>query len=165
MLLLSLCIYIYIYICIDIIECDLGTDMCNENATCQNTIGSYDCTCNAGFIGNGVECIGEYPWSGLSCRVILWNMCTYYYMIVLTIISNTDIDECDLETHDCAHNCSNTVGSFVCSCRDGYQLDNDQMNCTGTIIINILIYILRNLDELDAIYIHVTLHTFSSLLL
>ena len=42
------------YLCIvDIIECDLETSFCDDNATCANTIGSYICTCNDGFTGEG----------------------------------------------------------------------------------------------------------------
>ena len=34
--------------CNDIDECLLGTDDCDEYATCDNTDGGYTCTCNAG---------------------------------------------------------------------------------------------------------------------
>ena len=44
---------------IDINECDLGTDTCHVNATCTDTIGSYECTCNSGFEGNGVNCTSK----------------------------------------------------------------------------------------------------------
>ena len=40
----------------------------------------------------------------------------------------TDIDECSMNL--CEHNCMNTIGSFECSCRDGF--DQDGLNCTGT---------------------------------
>ena len=39
--------------CTDIDECDNSTTLksiCQENANCTNTLGSYTCTCNAGFI-------------------------------------------------------------------------------------------------------------------
>ena len=31
---------------------------CHVNATCNNTIGSYQCKCVAGYAGNGVNCEG-----------------------------------------------------------------------------------------------------------
>ena len=39
----------------DINECLTGTP-CDANATCADTLGSYTCTCNSGFVGNGIIC-------------------------------------------------------------------------------------------------------------
>ena len=39
-------------------ECDLNTNNCDKNAMCNNTIGSFNCTCNSGYSGNGVDCNG-----------------------------------------------------------------------------------------------------------
>jgi hypothetical protein len=41
---------------VDINECDDNTDNCDGNATCQDTEGSFECICNAGYTGNGVTC-------------------------------------------------------------------------------------------------------------
>ena len=43
---------------VDIPECERGLDDCDSNATCINTIGSYKCTCNTGFTGDGFNCTG-----------------------------------------------------------------------------------------------------------
>ncbi|CAC5378019.1 unnamed protein product [Mytilus coruscus] len=40
-----------------------------------------------------------------------------------------DIDECSNEMFKCEHGCTNTNGSFVCSCRDGYTLHSDGKTC------------------------------------
>ena len=40
----------------DVNECDEGTDLCDSNADCTNTIGSYECTCTVGYSGNGNTC-------------------------------------------------------------------------------------------------------------
>ena len=40
-----------------------------------------------------------------------------------------DIDECALNTDNCLHNCSNTIGRYDCSCRTGYILDSDNFSC------------------------------------
>ena len=37
-----------------------------------------------------------------------------------------DIDECNENTDNCSQNCSNTIGSYQCSCNDGYTLDSHQ---------------------------------------
>ena len=42
----------------DIDECSGGTDECHIDASCNNTIGGYDCTCNDGFFGDGFNCTG-----------------------------------------------------------------------------------------------------------
>ena len=44
---------------IDIDECASELDNCHENATCNNTFGSFECTCNAGFDGDGVNCTSK----------------------------------------------------------------------------------------------------------
>ena len=42
-----------------------------------------------------------------------------------------DINECSEETDDCAQNCTNTNGSYTCSCNPGFILDTDRRNCNG----------------------------------
>ena len=40
-------------------ECSQGMDDCHVNATCNNTEGSYNCSCKDGFTGDGFTCEGE----------------------------------------------------------------------------------------------------------
>ena len=42
-----------------------------------------------------------------------------------------DVDECT-GSRRCQHNCHNTVGSYSCSCRTGYQLVGSA-NCRGEV--------------------------------
>eukprot|EP00795_Rhopilema_esculentum_P016595 gene16595-8021_t len=42
--------------CVDIDECQNGTDVCPQSSICVNTEGSYTCTCKSGFSGNGTHC-------------------------------------------------------------------------------------------------------------
>lgn len=44
---------------------------------------------------------------------------------------SSDIDECQDKNGGCEHTCENTLGSFECSCRDGYILAEDKLACTG----------------------------------
>ena len=39
------------------------------------------------------------------------------------ICAVSDINECDVNTHNCSNNaeCFNTNGSFVCNCSDGFS--------------------------------------------
>ncbi len=63
--------------------------------------------------------IGNYYKSLLNCLVILyWSTCT-------------DINECSTNNGGCQHHCTNTDGSYVCSCNEGYKLTNDGYTCEG----------------------------------
>ena len=54
-----LCFSIYT----DVDECaDPSKNNCSLNANCTDTIGSYDCTCQIGYSGNGNTCDGTYAW-------------------------------------------------------------------------------------------------------
>ena len=61
-------------------------------------------------------------------------LCTYiiYCLGYLSDITcSSDIDECATDDHTCDVNadCSNTNGSFTCSCISGYS--GDGMTCSG----------------------------------
>ena len=43
----------------DIDECEATPGKCHKEATCNNTNGSYVCTCKPGFIGDGRNCTGN----------------------------------------------------------------------------------------------------------
>ena len=42
-----------------------------------------------------------------------------------------DVNECATNNGGCAHICTNTEGSFVCSCRAGFVLAGDGRGCNG----------------------------------
>jgi len=43
---------------VDIDECATNKGGCNTLASCSNTPGSFTCTCNKGYKGNGITCKG-----------------------------------------------------------------------------------------------------------
>ncbi len=43
----------------------------------------------------------------------------------------TDIDECAEDSDGCGQVCTNTEGSFECSCNSGYELNGDGSTCNG----------------------------------
>ena len=42
--------------CQDIDECTQEIHDCHADATCENTVGSWNCTCNEGYNGTGQVC-------------------------------------------------------------------------------------------------------------
>ena len=57
------CKHEYIFTCVEVDECSVGTHDCSQ--TCTNTVGSYICGCNTGYLlklteTDGVTCNGMY---------------------------------------------------------------------------------------------------------
>uniref|UniRef100_A0A8D1C0C9 Adhesion G protein-coupled receptor E2 n=1 Tax=Sus scrofa TaxID=9823 RepID=A0A8D1C0C9_PIG len=87
--------------CQDINECGPPSTMsCGKFADCQNTEGGYHCNCIPGYVlASGASMFRNE--SENTCK---------------------DKDECSSGEHHC-HNstiCTNTVGSYVCHCRQGW---------------------------------------------
>ena len=58
----------------------------------------------------------------------------YKYLLItllLCIITTSDINECSTNNGGCAHTCTNSVGSYACSCNIGFALDADNHGCIG----------------------------------
>jgi hypothetical protein len=97
--------------CLDIDECTTGTAKCSDKATCQNSDGSFTCTCNQGYNGDGKTCCSSgYTISNGTCQ---------------------DIHECNEGLDDCDDNaaCANNTGGFTCKCNSGYE--GDGKSCTN----------------------------------
>ena len=107
---------------IDVDECIEETDGCAQN--CTNTNGSYTCTCNLGYrLGsNGYSCYGT--------NLFNLDVCWIHFHTVIT-----DIDECQEGTHLCNQTCTNTIGSYICQCYDGYTLGIDRTSCVGKTVL------------------------------
>ncbi|XP_073235245.1 uncharacterized protein [Porites lutea] len=78
---------------------------CDQNAICNNTIGSFECFCKKGFTGNGKTCsdIDE-------CK-------------------NSSLYNCNLTAPGVT--CQNTPGGFQCACRAGYAGNGVTCNVTN----------------------------------
>lgn len=84
--------------CGDIDECNSTSDnRCQQK--CENTEGSYQCSCMEGFRLNPDE---------VSCE---------------------DINECVEKTSNCEQICTNVDGGYNCSCEDGYTLNVTDNSC------------------------------------
>merc|ERR1712083_101457 len=74
----------------------------SENLFCEHSaLGGYQCFCKH-------HLCDVRPTNGTKC---------------------TDVDECSVRNGGCQHECTNTEGSFVCSCRDGYNLNTNTRSC------------------------------------
>ena len=59
---------------------------------------------------------------------------TLYGVFIIRFFSKhvfVDVNECKNNNGGCSHRCSNTNGSFFCSCKEGYQLQGDGLTCEG----------------------------------
>jgi len=123
----------------DVDECSASSPVCDVNAKCKNTRGSYRCTCNTGFTGDGKTCkdIDECSASPPVCNVNAScqnNAGSYLCSCNVGFTGNgkncTDINECNISPAVCDVNadCQNNKGSYRCSCKLGYI--GDGRNCT-----------------------------------
>ncbi|CAH3182773.1 unnamed protein product, partial [Porites lobata] len=116
---LMLRLLIQYYFVSNVNECITGEHNCDANAVCNNTEGSFECTCKPGYSGNGVNCTGDYQ---LQLQLYSFTFMPDFFF--------PDINECEAGKHNCYANasCKNTEGSFVCTCKPGYS--GDGVNCT-----------------------------------
>ena len=49
----------FLMLFVDLNECTMNTHNCNAKNYCNNTVGSFTCTCKPGFSGNGISCTGR----------------------------------------------------------------------------------------------------------
>lgn len=82
--------------CVDIDECYEGTDNCDVNAACLDLDGSFECSCNEGYAGNGQSCQNV-------------NEC-----------DDDNLNDCHADAI-----CSDTAGEFTCECKPGFDGDGN----------------------------------------
>jgi hypothetical protein len=125
--------------CEDIDECeDNYTCAYREGTVCYNTIGSYDCLCQEGYIMcyYSYECtpnatcpdcgVNEY----CSCETDFQCRCNYGFTGVNGYCE--DIDECyPYNPCESGMECTNTYGSYECSCPPGYFYCSTLYQCVS----------------------------------
>ena len=55
----------------------------------------------------------------------------YCINCILVFALNTDVNECSTGNGGCGQMCTNTDGSFQCSCILGFELASDGFSCNG----------------------------------
>ena len=78
-----------------------------------------------------VDLVIVYQVTVEDAMVAMMIFCALMTLKVIMHVFFSDIDECRDGRDSCAHNCSNTLGSFTCSCGDGYRLGLDGYSCNG----------------------------------
>jgi len=135
--------------CRDINECSVSSQLCQCNdaannprciATCQNTVGSYRCSCSNGYrLEISGKCADKNECRDLNggCAHICANTpgsflcsCHIGYQLGSNSKSCSDIDECLTNNGGCEHTCRNSIGSFHCQCRSGHVLDYNGKTCS-----------------------------------
>lgn len=110
--------FIFKFYLLDIDECTNSTmNNCDpNNGNCTNTEGGFNCSCNAGYSGDGITCISESK--------------NWLKVVFSSNNKFSDIDECE-DMHNCNENanCTDTIGSFTCTCNSGYF--GDGISCEG----------------------------------
>lgn len=131
-------------------EGENGGDDCDANATCTDEYLGFQCACNEGYHGDGVECTDDDECadegSGNNCdaNATCTNTpgsfeCACNAGFDGDGLTCTDFNECAGEGggNNCSANatCSNIPGSFACSCNPGYGGDGvtcgDFDECAG----------------------------------
>lgn len=108
---------------LDKLECESPAGSpCENNGTCINTLGSYQCDCTEGWQSHNCE-NGECLVIQLTTAVS-W-LCLYLLQIFILIF--LDINEC-LVKYPCENNatCVNNDGSYNCDCVEGWRGKNCQ---------------------------------------
>jgi hypothetical protein len=111
---------------------------CSPNATCTSSGRSFRCTCNAGFVGDGVTCDPDQCADGLDdCSADAdctdtasgWS-CDCHDGYDGDGVTCSEIDECADGLDDCSADadCANTPGAWLCTCHDGFE--GDGVICT-----------------------------------
>lgn len=131
------------FMCEDIDECEIGAHNCDMHAACVNLPGSFKCRCQAGWIGDGIKCVGEKNLSYFTCDficrlIVIWSKCKLNWTEFcwgFFFTPPADRDECTLEDNSCHHNadCANTPGSYRCMCKEGFN--GDGFTCSGEICL------------------------------
>lgn len=113
--------------------CAMNNGGCSSFATCAAVASGRTCTCQAGFVGDGLTCanVNECTLNPTICGAAGTGTCTDTagaYTCACTsgyALRNgvcADVDECATANGGCSANatCTNTLGSRTCACNAGF---------------------------------------------
>lgn len=122
----------YIICYTDVDECLMDNGNCDQ--LCNNTLGSFGCSCWPGFnltiTDSEVMASGNY--SGTNNYKCLGK--NVWISVLFKMFNVADINECDYDNGGCSHMCNNTAGSYQCHCYNGYKTnEKNLLDCKGII--------------------------------
>ncbi|XP_068088637.1 thrombomodulin-like [Hyperolius riggenbachi] len=91
-------------------SCPPGSPLKADNRTCSKPCDPNPCS---------QFCVPITESPGYTC------MCSEGYYLADDGKTCIDIDDCEKNPNICEHHCTNTIGSFVCGCKPGYELVMD----------------------------------------
>lgn len=127
-------------VCTDVDECEMASDDCMPNSTCDNLPGGYACPCDAGYEGEGQTACTDIDecdlglddcGDGAVCDNVDGGFaCSCENGYDFDGDTCVDVDECAEEIAGCDPHaaCENFDGGFSCACGDGYE--GDGLTCT-----------------------------------
>ena len=137
--------------CNDINECNQTPGVCSQE--CTNTAGSYTCSCYTGyrldFDGDTCNDINECAENTNLCQSPKKCVnqpgtykcdCLPGYQKLQNPERCEDINECTAGTDLCEQTCTNTVGSYGCSCNTNYYLSSSYACDIVTFTASISLY-------------------------
>ena len=98
--------------CVEINECTNNQNTCDKNAMCSNTPpGSYTCTCNEGYSGDGRSCVPICNPKCINGECVSKNKCLCRSGYEGTSCEK-DLNECKTNNHGCTNTsvCINMLG-------------------------------------------------------
>ncbi|XP_038063967.1 hemicentin-1-like isoform X2 [Patiria miniata] len=128
--------------CDDVNECEENVGLCDHQ--CQNTLGSYRCSCNRGFEPRGSACVDIDECERPNACASRDQQCTNTRgsFTCITVCQSgferapngscADINECSnpiLNRCSRIQTCQNTYGGYACLCPRGYRSDRQTSIC------------------------------------
>ena len=74
----------------------------------------------------------DIHWTLMDTPVLVCNFIMRYHLILTMLYKKyIDVNECSTSNGGCTETCTNTAGSYYCTCPSGYSLASNAHGCNG----------------------------------